>query len=82
MKKYLNLYLFHIICGAIFGLIWASGILGFFDTRNTRNSVHWEPVTKEEYREGFIRDPLIGCGIGFVFATVTCVRAARNKKSG
>ncbi len=78
MKQNLNIYLFYFIFGAIGGLVWASGILGFFDTRSTQNSSHWEPITKEEYRAGFVRDPLVGAGLGFIFATYTCIRKKKH----
>ena len=65
MKKQLNLFMFYIIFGAIGGLVWASGILGFFDTRNTQHSTHWEPVTKEEYKKGVISNKSIE-GLGFI----------------
>jgi len=81
VKRYINIYLFWIISGTIFGLIWASGILGFFDTRNTRRSVHWKPITREEYHQGFINDPIMGAGLGFIVASVACIRSSRNRNT-
>ena len=81
MKSKLKGVLFFGVAGAVLGLLWASGILGFFRTRDydLDHGPHWKLLTKEEYRANQRRYPLYGAAAGLAIGAYLFLRPGPTK---